>query len=263
MKFVKIPKKDFEMAANLCTQNIWTQVMDKNPSYFKGEQLPVENVSYNHVIEFIKTMNDFKDGYLYRLPTEKEWEYCCRAGSTTEYYFGDNKEDLEKYAWYNENSEERTHIVGSKLPNAWDLYDMHGNVWEWCDSFYDESASYRGLRGGSWFSDARSLRSAFRSGGSPDYRFSFVGFRLVRTLTSNSVTLHCPYGEQRPCPLPGCGTICKRNNQSAQIEPPLKKRIYWIAKRDPYDGKVYDIDPRTFQSGIDPSTVKKVQEIED
>ncbi len=113
-----------------------------------------------------------------RLPTEVEWEYSCRAGTTTAYWFGDNPDDLGNYAWFRSNSGSKTHSVGRKEPNAWGLFDMHGNIWEWCDSFYEAGGSNRVNRGGSWLDPAVSCRSACRSRDSPVTCNIFVGFRL-------------------------------------------------------------------------------------
>jgi formylglycine-generating enzyme required for sulfatase activity len=129
---VKI-KKDFDICTTQVTQEQWESVMGSNPSHFKGDRLPVENVSYYDVLEFIKELNDSQDSYTYRLPTEEEWEYACRAGSQTAYSFGDDPKKLDQYAVYNTD---KTAPVGSKKPNPWGLYDMHGNVWEWTSSVY-------------------------------------------------------------------------------------------------------------------------------
>ena len=122
------------------TQSEWDDaVMGKNPSYFKkGGNHPVENVSWNEVQEFIKMLNS-RDEYRYRLPTEAEWEYACRAGSQAEYYHGDDASGLSLYAVYNKKWKEGHSPVGSKEPNEWGLYDMLGNVWEWVWDWYDES----------------------------------------------------------------------------------------------------------------------------
>lgn len=193
MKFIKIPGKQFQMSAYQTTQSEWLAEMGYNKSHFKGNNHPVESVTFYEVETFIKKMNDKKDGFIYRLSTEEEWEYCCRAGSTTNYCFGDNKEELQEYAWFWKNSEGKTHPVGQKKPNAWGLYNMHGNVWEWTDSLWSTSSSSRVLRGGSWGSSAQSLRSANRGFGSPDDSLTFAGFRLVRTacnpVPSNTLTL--------------------------------------------------------------------------
>jgi formylglycine-generating enzyme required for sulfatase activity len=132
-------KEDFEIMDTQVTQKQWQDVMGSNPSYFKNNpDNPVETVSWNDVQEFIKKLNEKNDGYVYDLPTEEQWEYACRAGTQTAYSFGDDPKDLKDYAWYWENSENTTHPVKQKKPNAWGLYDMHGNVWEWCKDVYDK-----------------------------------------------------------------------------------------------------------------------------
>jgi formylglycine-generating enzyme required for sulfatase activity len=122
------------------TQKQWEAVMGKNPSAFKDENHPVDSVSWDEVQKFIEKLND-KNGARYRLPTEAEWEYCCRASSTNLFGSGTNdvtitSESLDDFAWFRKNSENRTHPIGEKKPNAWGLYDMHGNVWEWCQDWY-------------------------------------------------------------------------------------------------------------------------------
>jgi formylglycine-generating enzyme required for sulfatase activity len=120
------------------TQKQWVIIMGNNPSGFKGGNNPVENVSWNDVQEFIRKLNAKEGTTAYRLPTEAEWEYACRAGSTTKYCFGNDKSQLGQYAWYEKNSDNKTHPVGQLQANAWGLYDMHGNVWEWCEDWYGE-----------------------------------------------------------------------------------------------------------------------------
>jgi formylglycine-generating enzyme required for sulfatase activity len=178
----------FEMSKYEVTQAQWEAVMGSNPSEFKGAKMPVENVSWYDAQEFIQRLNARDDGYVYRLPTEAEWEYACRAGN----YVG----KLDAMAWYDNNSDNTTHPVGTKQPNAWGLYDMHGNVFEWCQDWYDsnyyaespsvdpqgsESGSFRVKRGGGWMFPAGFARSAARDFYSPVYHFNFLGLRLVRT----------------------------------------------------------------------------------
>jgi formylglycine-generating enzyme required for sulfatase activity len=182
------------------TQEQYERVMGKNPSYFKGARDPVENVSWEDAVAFIEKLNGMpseKDaGRVYRLPTEAEWEYACRAGSESAYCFGDTLVTLQQYAWFGENSGSKTHPVGKKQPNAWGLYDMHGNVWEWCydwDGDYSSAAvadpsgpargSYRVLRGGSWVNEAALCRSARRRWFVPSFRFNSVGFRVALSST--------------------------------------------------------------------------------
>jgi len=190
--------KPFKMGVHEITQAQYEQVMGVNPSEFKGANNPVHRVSWNDAVEFCRKLSELpaekEAGNVYRLPTEAEWEYACRAGTNTKYSFGDDESDLEQYAWYDENSGKGTHAVGSKLPNAWGLHDMHGNVWEWCqDSFGDyprgavtdpsgaTSSSRRVGRGGSWGHAAGYCRSAFRLRGLPSFRGSLLGFRVVRS----------------------------------------------------------------------------------
>lgn len=144
---------------------------------------PVTSVSWEDATAYCKWLSE-KTGDSYRLPTEEEWEYSCRAGTTTKWSFGDNEKELEKYAWYDENSDSTTHLVGEKLPNKWDLYDMHGNVWEWCEDWYDKDKDRKVLRGGSWDGDAVRTRSAGRDRDNPGFRYGNLGFRLLRTLPS-------------------------------------------------------------------------------
>ena len=185
--------KSFYMMTTEVTQAQWQSVMGKNPSKLKGDYFPVENVSWNDCQDFIQKLNQLKPGKDYRLPTEAEWEYACRAGTSTKFYSGNSDSDLERIGWKNGNSGNKTHPVGQKVPNAWGLYDMHGNVWEWCEDWYHDSyngsptngsawlspsGQYRVLRGGSWHSNAQLCRSSDRGGVDPDYRDCNVGFRL-------------------------------------------------------------------------------------
>ncbi len=175
------------------TQGEWEEVMGSNPSNFKacGARCPVEWVSWEAVQEFIRKLNakESGSGYEYRLPSEAEWEYAARAGTT-----GARYGELDEIAWDSGNSGFKTHPVGEKRPNAWGLHDMLGNVWEWVGDWYGaypsgamtdpagpRTGSYRVYRGGGWNAYARLVRSAYRHYDSPGYRFNSVGFRLVRT----------------------------------------------------------------------------------
>lgn len=184
----------FYMQTTEVTQGQWQKVMGSNPSYFKNcADCPVEQVSWNDCQEFIQRLNSLDPGKGYRLPTEAEWEYACRAGSDTPYYWG-SESGIGSHAWYDGNSGNKTHPVAQKTPNAWGLYDMSGNVWEWCSDWYGsnfyanspnndpvgpDTGSFRVLRGGSWNLNAGHCRSAFRNWSNPDYRFYHLGFRVV------------------------------------------------------------------------------------
>jgi formylglycine-generating enzyme required for sulfatase activity len=194
------------------TQAQWKAVMGSNPSYWKGDNLPVEQVSWNDIMgsegfcakltAAEKAAGRLPEGYAYTLPTEAQWEYACRAGTTTalnsgknltqEYY---NCPNLNEVGWYTSNSSSKTHVVGQKLPNAWGLYDMHGNVWEWCKDRYGTYPTgavsdptgpsvgfYRVFRGGGWGSNAGGWRSAFRGYYYPYYSHDSNGFRLALSL---------------------------------------------------------------------------------
>ncbi|MDX2032716.1 MAG: formylglycine-generating enzyme family protein [Blastocatellia bacterium] len=190
----------FAIGKHQVTQAQWKAVMgeENNPSRFKGDDLPVERVSWDDAHEFIRRLNK-KTGQRFRLPTEAEWEYAARGGSLTEFCFGDDEEQLAAYAWFGENSGLQTHPVGEKRPNPFGLFDVHGNVWEWCSDWFDRNyygklqkqvvvtdaqgprtGSYRVIRGGSWSAHAVDCRSAYRYDWSPGYRYDHVGFRLVR-----------------------------------------------------------------------------------
>jgi formylglycine-generating enzyme required for sulfatase activity len=187
--------KPFYLGKYEVTQAQWEAVMGNNPSNFKGQNNPVELVSWNDVQTFIERLNQKEGTKKYRLPTEAEWEYAARAGTTTAYSFGDDKGSLGQYAWYKDNSGWGTHPVGQKKPNPWGLYDMYGNVEEWVQdtwgsNYYAESPAsdprgpsfrmpYSMIRGGSWFDYARELRSANRDSQSQDLRFDENGFRLA------------------------------------------------------------------------------------
>jgi formylglycine-generating enzyme required for sulfatase activity len=209
------------------TQAQYHAVTGQNPSYFSStgggrsviagqstDQHPVETFSWLEAVRFCNTLSEREglkpfyeidadnvqvpdwNGTGYRLPTEAEWEYACRAGSTTRYGFGDDQGELSKYAWFGKDLEKGTHAVGQKQPNAFGLYDMHGNVWEWCWDWYNAeyykqmlninptgppTGTDRVLRGGSFRNLPANLRSAFRTGIQPALRIDITGFRLART----------------------------------------------------------------------------------
>jgi len=193
----KVTLSPFHIGKFQVTQQQWQAVRGENPSHFKGNNLPVESISWNDATRFCLKLSE-KTGKEYRLPTEAEWEYACLAGSTGKYCFGDDEALLEKYAWYRKNSGKQTHPVGEKLPNDWGLHDMHGNVWEWCQDWYDanyyaelakqgeavnpQGSAYgelRVLRGGSWDVDLLIARAVYRNNDLPAFRFGNFGFRVV------------------------------------------------------------------------------------
>jgi formylglycine-generating enzyme required for sulfatase activity len=191
--------KSFWMSTTETTQSQYEDVVGRNPSERKGPQLPVERVSWDDVQDFLRRFNErerqagrLPKGWAYRLPTEAEWEYACRAGTKTAYSSGDGVGKLEEYAWYDGNSGRTTHQVGTKKPNAWGLYDMHGNVLEWCSDWHADynvdkqtdpkgaaGGSSRVIRGGCWYNSFKDCRSAIRFQDSPSSRDYSLGFRLV------------------------------------------------------------------------------------
>jgi formylglycine-generating enzyme required for sulfatase activity len=152
------------------TQAAWKKVMNTDPSHFKGDQLPVESVDWTQAGNYCKAIGG-------RLPTEQEWEYAARAGTT-----GSRYGTLDAVAWYYGNSGRTTHPVGLKQPSAFGLYDMLGNVWEWTVSDYDTTGKYKTVRGGSWLYGTRSVRASLRNGSEPSLRFNNLGFRCVGEL---------------------------------------------------------------------------------
>lgn len=192
------------------TQKQYWLVTGRNPSQFSGDTLPVEKVSYNEIrgssngaqwpsssdVDATSFMGRLRarTGLDFDLPTEAQWEYACRAGTRTKYYWGDSIDD--NYSWYADNSSNKTHPVGTKTPNAWGLYDMSGNVSEWCLDWYSRyfllygtdpigasTGEHRVWRGGAWSSGAGNCTSSFQGYSPPSYGFDFHGFRLVRTLS--------------------------------------------------------------------------------
>lgn len=186
--------KPFYMGTTEVTHEQWQAVMGNNPSRFKGAKNPVERVSWKDCQAFVKKLNVKYNGLAFALPTDAEWEYACRAGSTTKYCFGDSKKELGDHAWYGANSDNKTHPVGLKKPNVFGLYDMHGNVSEWCQDWsgkdhYENSrevdplgatrGAFRVLRGGSWSVNPAECRSASRLWSAPTYRHIVFGCRVV------------------------------------------------------------------------------------
>lgn len=169
--------KGFWLFDTPCTQDLWEAVMGDNPSHFKGARLPVETVSWQDAHRFVDAVNERSPELNLALPTEAQWEYVCRAGTTSARY----AKDLDAIAWYSENSGQRTHEVAGKDANKWGLHDMLGNVWEWCEDKFDPSdedtSARRVYRGGSWLNDARSARAAYRNPSHPGNRFQSLGFR--------------------------------------------------------------------------------------
>ncbi|MBW2058078.1 MAG: formylglycine-generating enzyme family protein [Deltaproteobacteria bacterium] len=180
------------------TQREYQAVMGKNPSHFRGDpDLPVEQVSWHDCQEFIRRLNRLEGEEVFRLPTEAEWEYICLAGSGNDYGFCDEEDGLSQYAWYKENSRGRTHPVGELKQNPWGLYDVHGNVWEWCQDWHGDyppgalttaegrsRVSFRVLRGGGYDSPTGDCRSHSRRSYSPaGTRRRNVGFRLARAIS--------------------------------------------------------------------------------
>ena len=200
---------DFYIGKYEITQAQWIAVMGSNPSNFQGDNLPVEKVSWNDIQEFIQKLNA-QTGKKFRLPTEAEWEYAARGGSQSKGYKYSGSNNISDVAWYEDNSNSKTHPVGQKTPNELGIYDMSGNVYEWCQDWYNSSAyssssqtnptgpssgSYRVLRGGSWFNGAGNCRVSNRGGYTPDYRSNSYGFRLAclsESVAGSSITPSAP-----------------------------------------------------------------------
>ncbi|MEM6342959.1 MAG: SUMF1/EgtB/PvdO family nonheme iron enzyme [Bacteroidota bacterium] len=172
----------FEIGRYPVTQGEWEVVMGTNPSHFKGgPRLPVEQVSWNDAEDFIQKLNK-KTGQNYRLPSEKEWKYAAKGGRRSQDYKFAGSNRLTEVGWYRQNSGDRPHPVGEKAPNELDLYDMSGNVWEWCQDIYQVNINNRVIRGGSWFDSGRGCHISNRVQDVPrDHRDIFIGFRLART----------------------------------------------------------------------------------
>ena len=213
--------KPFYLGIYEVTQQQYEKVMGKNPSEFKGPSQPVEKISWEDATEFCRKLSEMDGKNDYRLPTEAEWEYACRAGTSTRYSCGDKLDPA--FAWFSDNSDRQTHPVGEKRPNDWGLYDMHGNVWEWCqdryaDAYYKSSPpddpagpstdSLRVFRGGGWNDGAGGCRSAIRGWFRPGPRGGILGFRVALVPVESAA----PPEDTMPPPEP-------------ETEPPLASAI--------------------------------------
>lgn len=189
----KVTLDTFYICKYEVTQDLWTYVMGSNPSHFKGARLPVENVTWDECQQFIEKLNTLT-GEHYRLPTEAEWEFAARGGNMSKGYKYAGSNVASDVAWYSGNSGKRPHNVGEKKPNELGLYDMSGNVYEWCQDWKapytrnpqvnpqgPEEGSVRSNRGGRWCGSARACRTSDRSVSNPDYRFYHLGMRLALT----------------------------------------------------------------------------------
>ena len=190
---VQVPS--FYMGKYQVTQALWKAIMGNNPSYFKGDLRPVERVSWNDTKEFLTKINH-QMGQSFRLPTEAEWEFAAKGGIKSEGYLYSGSDKLRQVGWYRENSGRETHVVGELMANELGIYDMSGNVWEWCeDDWYDHyrkapndgsarvgrlwRGAYRVIRGGSYFSYAVRCRATNRDRFTPGNRNDSLGFRLA------------------------------------------------------------------------------------
>jgi formylglycine-generating enzyme required for sulfatase activity/serine/threonine protein kinase len=198
--------KPFYLGVTEVTNEQWLRVMRKRPSGSSGDQAgstPMSDVTWEDADTFCKRLSELpiekQAGRTYRLPTEAEWEYACRAGTTTAYSFGDDESLIGEYAWFSNNSDMQPHPVGQKKPSAWGLYDMHGNVWEWCGDWHgsyantaltDTSGPSHGIdrvyRGGSWCDSPKFCRAATRGSDGSSYRDVALGFRLAMTLSGQN-----------------------------------------------------------------------------
>ena len=199
--------RGFWIGIHEVSQREYESMTGSNPSFFQGETLPVEKVSFLQAEAFCKalTARDREAGripanLIYRLPTEAEWEYACLAGATTAFSFGDADEEAEAHAWSAENADDKTNRVGEKNPNAWGLHDMHGNVWEWVSDWFaahpkdpelanpsgPPAGRHRVFKGGGWYHEAKFARSTSRFMMEPGMAINYVGFRVVLAKAGNA-----------------------------------------------------------------------------
>jgi formylglycine-generating enzyme required for sulfatase activity/serine/threonine protein kinase len=270
------------------TQEQWEAVMGDNPSRFKAPKSPVEGVSWDDCQDFLSRLNQRhgKGAGRFILPTEAQWEYACRAGGSTRWCFGDDEASVGDYAWYEANSGETTHPVSGKRPNAWGLYDVHGNVWEWCADPYDhdyykispssdpkgpDSGTVRVLRGGSWDNTPRLLSAAYRSRISQGGRVHILGLRVARTFRDRASAGPDPKAPEPPKPPPGQDppppgepTVAKPKPKPKPSVPPLPPAKPTVAKPEPKPPAETEMDLRQY---FDPEIVSaaslaaKIEEI--
>lgn len=176
MIYVEGDKGNFYICKYEVTQKLWSRVMKENPSDMQGDDLPVEQVSWNDCQTFIGKLNELT-GKHYRLPTEAEWEYACRGGKYSKSYKYSGSNKLDDVAWYDENSNGKTHPVGKKLPNELGLYDMSGNVWEWCQDMNEGTGM---CRGGSWIHNARNCDPSLPNETPRAFSINSLGLRLAQ-----------------------------------------------------------------------------------
>lgn len=200
IKFPVTISRDFWIGKYEVTQGEFASVLGRNPSHFTGDpNRPVEKITFQDASNYCATLTQqerqagrLPADYEYRLPSEAEWEYACRAGSTNHFSFGDDPGIADQYAWTAENSDATTHPVGLKRPNAWGLHDMHGNVWEWCSDWFEPypaapltdpvgppSSKYKVFKGGGWNQDLPYARASSRFMMSPSNGIHFVGVRVL------------------------------------------------------------------------------------
>jgi len=221
LELVKIPAGSFKMGGDHSihlegffmgkypvTQKQYQQITGENPSYFKGNNLPVQSITWHDAVKFCEKVSQ-KTGRQVTLASETQWEYAARAGTTTEYFFGNRESQLQEYGWYNKNSERKTHPVGAKKPNLWGLYDLLGNVWEWCQDDWDDdyhnlpkdgspikkNNKTKVLRGGSWYSSPYNCRCGFRNVLNADDGNYNNGCRVI--VLSTTLSLWLPQHTQR------------------------------------------------------------------
>lgn len=175
MVYVEQNTGSFHICKYEVTQKLWSAVMEENPSDMQGDDLPVEQVSWNDCQRFISKLNELT-GKKYRLPSDAEWEYACRGGNQSKGYAYSGSNDIGEVAWYDGNSEGRTHPVGQKLPNELGLYDMSGNVWEWCQDMHESVGS---CRGGSWIHNARNCYPSLPNETPQTFSINSLGLRLA------------------------------------------------------------------------------------